>query len=68
MVTVHNNTIQLISLFTLTIVNIFRTGKLKITAKDKLATIYLIDDQNKIFSTCPVTDDAAVERTLDSGM
>jgi ferric-dicitrate binding protein FerR (iron transport regulator) len=29
--------------------------------------IYLIDDKNAVFASCPVTDDAAVERTLDSG-
>ena len=43
------------------------TGKLKITAKAKLATITLMNDKNAIFGVCPVTDDAAVERTLDSG-
>ena len=43
------------------------TGKLKITAKGKLATITLLDDKNAAFATCPVTDDASVERTLDSG-
>ena len=40
---------------------------MKITAKGKLARIYLIDSQNKIFANCPVSDDSAVERTLDSG-
>ncbi len=43
------------------------SGKLKITAKGKLATITLLNDKNGIFGICPVTDDAAVERTLDSG-
>ena len=43
------------------------SGKLKITAKGKLATITLRNDKNEIFGQCPVTDDAAVERTLDSG-
>lgn len=43
------------------------TGRLKITAKGKLATITLMNDKNEIFGQCPVTDDAAVERTLDSG-
>ncbi len=40
---------------------------MRITARGKLATIYLVDDQNKIFATCPVSDDGAVERCLDSG-
>ena len=31
------------------------------------AIISLIDDKNAVFASCPVTDDAAVERTLDSG-
>ena len=43
------------------------TGKLKIIAKNKLATIILLNDKNVVFGQCPVTDDAAVERTLDSG-
>jgi adaptin ear-binding coat-associated protein 1/2 len=44
------------------------TGKLKITARGSIATIYLLDSNtNQIFAVCPVTDDAAVEKTLDSG-
>lgn len=43
------------------------TGKLKIVAKGKLAGIFLVDDKNQIFAVCQVTDDSAVERTLDSG-
>jgi hypothetical protein len=31
------------------------------------AIIHLIDDKNVTFASCPVTDDTAVERTLDSG-
>lgn len=31
------------------------------------ATIHLIDDKNQVFASCPVTDDAAVEKCLDSG-
>ena len=44
----------------------YRTGKLKITVKGKLAKIYLTDAQNKIFATCPVSDESSVERTLDT--
>lgn len=43
------------------------SGKLKIVAKGQLAAIILMDDKNNTFAVCPVTDDAAVERTLDSG-
>lgn len=43
------------------------TGKLKIVAKGKLAAIILMDANNQVFAVCKVTDDAAVERTLDSG-
>lgn len=43
------------------------TGKLRIVAKGKLALISLIDAENKVFASCPVTDDSAVERCLDSG-
>jgi len=39
----------------------------KIIAKGKLAVILLLDSADKTFAICPVTDDAAVERTLDSG-
>ena len=43
------------------------TGKIRISAKGNLCVITLLDNENKIFAQCPVTDDAAVERTLDSG-
>lgn len=43
------------------------TGKLKIIAKNKVAAIVLLDSCNQVFAICPVTDDNAVERTLDSG-
>jgi hypothetical protein len=44
------------------------TGKLKIIAKGRLAAIMLMDaSNNSVFAVCPVSDDAAVERTLDSG-
>lgn len=43
------------------------SGKLKITAKGRVATVTLLNEKNEIFGQCPVTDDAAVERTLDSG-
>ena len=43
------------------------TGKLKIVAKGKVAAIILMDASNQVFAICQVTDDAAVERTLDSG-
>lgn len=40
---------------------------MKIVAKGKVAAIFLLDDKNNIFAVCQVTDDAAVERCLDSG-
>jgi hypothetical protein len=43
------------------------TGKLKIVAKGKVAAIILMDNNSQVFAVCKVTDDAAVERTLDSG-
>ncbi len=43
------------------------TGKVKIVAKGRVAAIILLDDKNQIFAVCQVTDDSAVERTLDSG-
>jgi len=43
------------------------TGKLKIVAKGKVAAVVLLDANNQVFAVCKVTDDAAVERTLDSG-
>jgi hypothetical protein len=43
------------------------TGKLKITAKGKLASITLFDEKNPEFAVCHVTDDSAIERTTDSG-
>eukprot|EP01038_Epipyxis_sp_PR26KG_P004613 gene4613-6490_t len=43
------------------------SGKLKIVSKGRTAAIILMDDKNQTFAICPVTDDAAVERTLDSG-
>lgn len=33
----------------------------------KAASIVLFDDANPAFAVCHVTDDAAIERTLDSG-
>ena len=36
-------------------------------AKGKVAAIILMDASNQVFAICQVTDDAAVERTLDSG-
>ena len=45
----------------------YRNGKVRIASRGKLAIIYLIDEQNKIFATCPVNDDSSVERCLDSG-
>jgi Protein of unknown function (DUF1681) len=36
-------------------------------AKGRLASIVMLDDKNLVFANCPVTDDAAVERTVDSG-
>lgn len=44
------------------------TGKVKIVAKGKTAAIFLMNaDDNRVFACCPVTDDAAVERCVDSG-
>jgi hypothetical protein len=43
------------------------TGKVKIIAKGLVAAIVLLDDKNQVFAVCHVTDDSAVERTLDSG-
>lgn len=44
------------------------TGKLKIIAKGRLAAVMLMDAvNNSVFAVCPVSDDSAVERTLDSG-
>lgn len=43
------------------------TGKIKIVAVGRVAAIILQDDKNQTFAVCKVTDDAAVERTLDSG-
>ena len=44
------------------------TGKVKVVAKGKMAAVFLLNkDDNKVFAYCPVTDDAAVERVVDSG-
>ena len=43
------------------------SGKLRVIAKGDQAAILLIGNDNSPFGTCPVTDDGAVERTLDSG-
>ena len=44
------------------------TGKLKISAKGRLAIITLLDSNtNQVFATCNVTDSSCVEKTLDSG-
>ena len=43
------------------------SGKLKIVAKGSVAAIILYTDQTQVFAVCQVTDEAAVERTLDSG-
>lgn len=40
---------------------------MRIVAKGKIAGIFLLDDKNNIFAVCQVTDDAAVEKCLDSG-
>ena len=43
-------------------------GKLKISAKGRIAVITLLDSTtNQVFASCTVTDDSCVERTLDSG-
>lgn len=36
-------------------------------ARGRVAAIILSDDKNQVFAICQVTDDAAVQRTLDSG-
>jgi len=43
------------------------TGKVKIVSVGRIAAIILQDDKNQTFAVCQVTDDNAVERTLDSG-
>lgn len=43
------------------------TGKLKIVSRGKTCMIVLFDENNQTFALCKVTDDTAVERTLDSG-
>lgn len=43
------------------------TGKVKIVAKGNTAYIFLLGADDKVFALCPVTDDNAVERTVDSG-
>lgn len=43
------------------------TGKIKIVAKGNTAYIFLLGADDKVFALCPVTDDNAVERTVDSG-
>ena len=43
------------------------TGKCKVITKGKTCAVVLMDDLNATFAICPVTDDSAVERTLDSG-
>lgn len=40
---------------------------MKIVSRGTICTIVLFDDNNQIFASCKVTDDTAVERTLDSG-
>jgi len=42
------------------------TGKLKITSKGKDCLITLLDNTNKVFAVCPVTD-GSVEKVTDSG-
>lgn len=43
-------------------------ASLKVASKGKLAIITLANGQTgQIFATCPISDDSAVERTLDSG-
>lgn len=42
------------------------TGKLKIVAKGREASIFLIDENNAVFAASPVTE-GSVERTVDSG-
>jgi hypothetical protein len=44
------------------------SGKVKIVAKGSIAAIILTDEKtNQVFAVCQVTDDSAVEKTLDSG-
>ncbi len=43
------------------------TGKVKIVAKGRIAAVILLDEKNQVFAVCQVTDDSAIERTLDSG-
>eukprot|EP01035_Chromulina_nebulosa_P026075 gene26075-34089_t len=42
------------------------SGKMKIVEKGKTANIILLDANNQVFAVCPVTDESAVEKTLDS--
>lgn len=42
------------------------TGKLKIVAKGRDASVFLIDQDNNIFAHSPVTE-GSIERTIDSG-
>lgn len=42
-------------------------GKLKIIEKGSLAVILLLDEKNQLFAVCPVNDEGAVDRTVDSG-
>ena len=42
------------------------TGKLRIVAKGRNASIFLIDERNQVFAASPVTE-GSVERTVDSG-
>ena len=43
-------------------------ASLKVASKGKLAVITLVNPQTgQLFATCPISDDTAVERTLDSG-
>ncbi len=43
------------------------SGKLRITAKGRFATIILYDDKNPAFCVCKVVDNTCVEKVLDSG-
>ena len=43
------------------------TGKLKIIEKKSIAVIVLLDEKNQVFAVCPVSDEGAVDRTVDSG-
>lgn len=42
-------------------------GKLRVVAKGNNLAIFLLDDNLNVFAVCYVTDESAVERTLDSG-